>query len=374
MWEVYTTHVLRGQLAEAQLNFEEAREHYGTALALNPRDGWARAEMFRICMMLLNIEEARRHLEEWTRLNTPAMVARGRSTNVSQSHMGQVYDEFALNKDLVNQLAHIRTLPPAERIALLQSMLCRNADHTPSAIQLIIAMRQAKMLNLPSSESDQKGFAPIPKIIVQYWDDPEPPEDVARLMDTWRSGNPGYRHQLFDDAAARAFLTQHYGPNVLRAYQFRLAYLYARGGVYVDADDRCLAPVESVLPFHLTLAVYQEDYALGGLAVGTLGNNFLAAAPNHTVIGRALELATEALNRGDTDIVWLKTGPALISRAFAEIASKTPLKLSSWLENIAVLERNQLSQFSAIHCFTAYKRTRHWSDTVNPSRVGPARV
>ena len=171
----------------------------------------------------------------------------------------------------------------------------------------------------------------------------------------------------------------------MRAYQraenpaekadvFRLAYLYAQGGVYVDADDRCLAPISSVLPSHVTLAVYQEDYALGGLAIGTLGNNFLAAAPNNAVIGRALELATEALNRGDTEMVWLKTGPALITRAFAEIASKTPLKLGAWLENIALLERRQLSQFAAIHCFTAYKKTqRHWSNTINPTRTLPAR-
>jgi tetratricopeptide (TPR) repeat protein len=377
-------HVFRGQLAEALLNYEEAKNHYDAALALNPRDGWARAEMFRVCMLLLNVEEAGRHLEAWTRLNTPAAVARRRSVNVSQSHMGQVYGEFTLNKDLIEQLIQIRALPPENRITPLQSLLRQNADHSASAIQLIVAMRQAKLLNLPRPGGDQQGFASIPKIIVQYWDDPEPPDDVTRLMETWRSVNPDYSRRLFDDAAARAFLTQHYGPEVLRAYRradnpaekadlFRLAYLYARGGIYVDADDRCLAPIGSVVPGHVALAVYQEDYALGGLAVGTLGNNFLAAAPNNAVIGRALELATEALNRGDTDIVWLKTGPALITRAFAEMASKTPLKLSSWLKNIAVLERSQLSRFSAIHCFTAYKRTRHWSNTVNRIRAVPPR-
>jgi tetratricopeptide (TPR) repeat protein len=382
--ELSRVHVFRGQLAEALLNFEEAKNHYDAALALNPRDGWVRAEMFRVCMLLLNVDEAGNHLEAWTRLNTPAAVARRQSVNVSQSHMGQVYGEFALNRDLIEKLVKIRTLPPESRIAPLQSLLRQNADHSAAAIQLIVAMRQAKLLNLPPPRGDQESFAPIPKMIVQYWDDPEPPDDVTHLMESWRSVNPDYSHRLFDDAAARAFLTQHYGPEVLRAYRradnpaekadlFRLAYLYARGGVYVDADDRCLAPIGSVVPAHIALAVYQEDYALGGLAVGTLGNNFLAAAPNNAVIWRALELATEALNRGDTDIVWLKTGPALISRAFSEMASKTPLKLSSWLENIAVLERSQLSRFSAIHCFTTYKRTRHWSNTVNRIRAVTAR-
>jgi tetratricopeptide (TPR) repeat protein len=384
--ELSAGHVFRGQLAEAQHQFDEARDHYRAALALNPHDGWARAEMFRICMLLLRVDEAHNHLVAWTRLNKPAAVARGQSMNVSQSHMGQVYGEFALNRDLIEQLVQIRALAPENRIAPLRSLLRQNADHSPSAIQLIVAMRQAKLLNVPPPGTDRSSSTSIPKVIIQYWDDPEPPEDVTRLMETWRSLNPEYVHQRFNDADAQAFLSQHYEPSVLRAYRraenpaekadlFRLAYLYVLGGVYVDADDRCLAPIGSVLPPHVSLAVYQEDYALGGLAVGTLGNNFLAAAPHNAVIGRALELATEALNRGDTDIVWLKTGPALISRAFAEIAAKTPLKLSSWLIDIAVLERSQLSRFSAIHCFTAYKRTtRHWSNTVNPTRTVAARA
>jgi mannosyltransferase OCH1-like enzyme/predicted Zn-dependent protease len=377
--------VFHGQIAEAQYRLEEAREHYHAAVILNPQDGLAHAEMFRICMLLLRIDEARSHLEAWTRLNSPALIARGKSTGSSQSHMGQLYGEFALDKDLIDQLAGIRILPPKDRIAPLQALLRSNADHTASAIQLIVAMRQAQLLNSPQAQDNREGFAPIPKVIVQYWDDPTPPQDVTSLMETWRLANYDFHYRLFDDSAAREFLVQNYAPHVLRAYRragnpaekadlFRLAYLYARGGIYVDADDRCLAPINSVLPSHVALVVYQEDYAQGGLAVGTLGNNFLAATPNNAVIGRALELAAEALNRGDTDVVWLKTGPALITRAFAEIASKTPLALSAWLKNIAVLQRNQLTQLVAIHCSTAYKKTdQHWSNTLNRSRRAPMR-
>ncbi|MBL0408326.1 tetratricopeptide repeat protein, partial [Microvirga aerilata] len=377
--------IFRGHLAEAQYRFEEAREHYQAALLLNPLDGWAHAEMFRICMLLLRVDEAGKHLEAWTKLDVPARIARGQSTNMSQSHMGQVHNEFVLNKDLIDQLATIRRLPPEDRIAQLRNLLRSNADHSAPAIQLIIALCQARLENPTDGKNNQDGFAPIPKVIVQYWDDPEPPEDVTGLMATWRSTNQDYRHHVFDDAAARAFLAEHYAPHVLRAYRradnpaekadlFRLAYLFAKGGVYVDADDRCLAPIGTVLPSHVALAVYQEDYALGGLAVGTLGNNFLAAAPNNAVIGRAFDLATEALNRGDTDVVWLKTGPALITRAFAEVAAKTPLTMAAWLKNIAVLRSSQLFGFAALHCFTAYKKTtRHWSNTINPTRITPTR-
>jgi tetratricopeptide (TPR) repeat protein len=375
--------VFRGQLAEAQYRFEDARDHYRAALALNPKDTWAHAEMFRLCMLLLRVDEAGKHLEAWTRLNTPADIARIRAPHVSQSHMGQVYDEFTLNRRLIDDLVDLQKLPPKDRIAPLQELLRQNADHSAVAIQLILAMRQAKLLDLAPPEDAPEAPTAIPKVITQYWDDPEPPEDVRLLMDSWHLKHKAYQYQRFDDALAKAFLAQTYAPDVLRAYQragspaekadvFRLAYLYAEGGIYVDADDRCLAPISTVLPAHVTLAVYQEDYALGGLAVGTLGNNFLAAAPQNAVIGRALELATQALNRGDSDMVWLKTGPALITRAFAEVASRTPLRLSTWLKDVAVLERNQLSRFSAIHCFTAYKKTtRHWSNTVNRTQTVP---
>ncbi|MGF9759466.1 tetratricopeptide repeat protein, partial [Microvirga sp. 0TCS3.31] len=378
-------HVLRGQLAEAQHHYDEARDHYQAAVTLNPQDRRAHGEMFRISMLLLRMDEARHHLEAWTRLNSSARLVRGQPTSLSRSNVGQVYNEFALNKGLINQLAEIRMLSPKERIAPLLALLRSNADHSAPAIQLIVAIRQAQLSNLSQPEDHQEGFSTIPKVIVQYWDDPHPPEDVTGLMESWRSMNPDYSHQVFDVAAAQEFLIRHYGPHVRRAYRragsaaeqadlFRLAYLYAKGGVYVDADDRCLAPISSVLPPHVTLTVYQEDYALGWLAIGTLGNNFLAAAPHNAVIGRALELATEALNRGDKDVVWLKTGPALITRAFAEVASKTPLALSSWLESIAILERSQLSRFVAINCFTAYKSTpKHWSNTVSGAQTPPAR-
>jgi tetratricopeptide (TPR) repeat protein len=381
--ELARANVFRGQLAEAQYRFEEARDHYQAALALNPNDASAHAEMFRVCMLLLRVDEAGQHLEAWTQLTTPADIARIRAPHVSQSHMGQVYDEFTLNRRLIDNLVDLRKLPPKDRIAPLQALLRRNADHSAVAIQLVIAMREAKLLDLAPTGDAPEAPVVIPKVITQYWDDPEPPEDVQLLMDSWRLKHNDFRHQRFDDASAKAFLAQTYAPDVLRAYQragipaekadlFRLAYLFANGGIYVDADDRCLSPISTVLPAHVTLAVYQEDYALGGLAVGTLGNNFLAAAPQNAVIGRALELATEALNRGDTDMVWLKTGPALITRAFAEVASRTPLRLSTWLKNVAVLERNQLSRLSAIHCFTAYKKTtRHWSNTVNRTRTVP---
>ena len=126
------------------------------------------------------------------------------------------------------------------------------------------------------------------------------------------------------------------------------------GGLYVDADDRCLAPLEAVLPAGTGFLGYQEGFS-------TVSNNVLGAAPGHPVIARALIDAVAALNRGDSDSLWLSTGPGLISRSFALEFSDSPLKPELWLRGVRVLERFELLQSVAVHCFARYKTTRkHW--------------
>jgi tetratricopeptide (TPR) repeat protein len=379
--ELVQIHVFRGRLAEAEGNFGEAMHHYDTAVSLNPQDRLVRAEMFRVCLLSLKMEKAREHLLAWTQLGAPAKIAQGRPVRMSQSAMGQIYNEFALNKRLLEELNSIQDQAPMERVKSIQSLVKLNPDHTPTAIQFIIALRQAGCLESPSTLHDSKSSGAIPQSIIQYWDSSKLPHEIELYTRTWREWNADFEYRLFDDTAAKEFLTKNYPADTVRAYQriehaagkadlFRLAYLYAEGGVYADADDRCIGPVSNALPPHATLAVFQEDYALAGLAVGTLANNFLAAVPNNAIIGRALEMACQAINRGDNDFIWLKTGPALVTRAFAQVIAETPLLLPTRLKNIAVLNRTTMTKVSAFHCFCSYKSTKHWTKPVELPEFG----
>ena len=74
----------------------------------------------------------------------------------------------------------------------------------------------------------------------------------------------------------------------------------------IDALSRLTTILQVEAP---TLVVHQEDY-------GSIGNNFIAATPDHPVLIRALEMATIAIKRGDTDLVWLSTGPGLLDSGF----------------------------------------------------------
>ncbi len=87
--------------------------------------------------------------------------------------------------------------------------------------------------------------------IVRFWHDPGgPPPDVAECLDSWHhvALAAGAELLLFDDEQARGFIAERYGATSAHAYDtcphpamrsdlFRLCWLIASGGVYVDADD-----------------------------------------------------------------------------------------------------------------------------------------
>ncbi len=94
----------------------------------------------------------------------------------------------------------------------------------------------------------------VPQIIMQYWDQGRPSADVAALMEGWRSAHPGWDWRLFDAGSARAFLSEHCAAEAVAAFDrcthpvmrcdlFRLLHVHAVGGVYIDADEECLAPL-----------------------------------------------------------------------------------------------------------------------------------
>ena len=354
-------HFARALLAEQCCELENASRHLREALSLDPLIVEAYEMQARLSMLKFDVCEARANLLAWRNRLAPIKRSLGFSPHLGHSHIGNIYNEFASDDEILATLAEIHKTPLYARIEQLLNLVKISPDHTPTAIALIICLRQSGNF-IRNTQVQENSF--IPKLIVQYWDDSVPPKDVTELMSSWREQNPDYRYFKFDHITAQQFLKKRYSSAVQHAYMrareaatkadlFRLAYLFAEGGYYADADDRCLRPLTTLEQNGITFLAYQEEYGIG--------NNFLAAAPSHPVIGLALNLAVEAINRGDDEIPWMLTGPGVLTRAFAQILSRSLLLPDALLERSRIFLRYEMEQVVAMHCLTAYKKSRrHW--------------
>lgn len=355
--------LFKGQNAEAQFHYDDAIAAYQESIRLNPGDAWPHFELSRAALMSLDLQTSRKALGNFVSANRSSFLLKKQSLNLSQNHVGQLLDEFMLDAEALAQLRRARLRPIESQLPALQEIVTAFPDYTPAAIIAAIALRQAGRFDPPSISEANQLPSPIPRQVVQFWDS-DPPQDVREIMAAWTEQNPSHGWTCFDNDTARDFLQSAFGGEVTAAYErirmpaqkadlFRLAYLAACGGIYADADDRCLAPLDSFIRSDATLVVHQENY-------GSIGNNFIAATPEHPVIMRALDMAVAAMKRGDNDLVWLSTGPGLLTRAFA-LEWAAP-RAGDLLRRAQVLDLGALQRVIGIHCPVRYKSTeKHWS-------------
>jgi tetratricopeptide (TPR) repeat protein len=350
---------LAGLLAEAKFQYAMAATHYRTAIKLNPTDHTLHLDLARLCLVTLDLEGCQDALSSVTGLTQSSALRQGLSPKLRHNFVGQLLDEFRLEPKALAQLLELRSFSDERQLPLLRDLVKTYPDYTPGALLAIVMLRRSGHFDSPI---DPLGLS-IPGRIVQYWHD-TPPSDVIDLMATWQRHNPNYEWQCVDDKAAENFLAAYFPSPVADAYKaayqpaqkadlFRLAWLAKNGGIYVDADDACTAPIDLLIPAGVSLVVYQENY-------GSIANNFIAAVPEHPVILAALDLAVQALLRGDHDIAWLSTGPGLMTRAFAQhwAASED----SSWLNSVSVMTLGEMQRVVAVHCHARYKSTtRSWT-------------
>jgi len=348
----------RALILEEGWDYDAAAALFREGAALVPRHAELRLNAARNALIRLDAEGAREHLGATMEVRAAPRRQAGRSSNISQTHAGQILDEISLDPPFLAELQAIRRLPPADRIAPLGQAIRDNPDSTAAAMQLLLAHRAAGPLDQPAPVANTA----IPFRICQFWTEADPPPDVLALMATWARHHPGAAITRFDDATARAYLQARFAPVVTQAFDsarepamradlFRLAWLYAEGGIYADADDRCHGSLAPLLRPGLALAFYLEPWA-------TIGNNFMAAAPRQPLLADALGRAATAVLRGDRDLVWLSTGPGMMSRCLAAAM----VAAGGLPPGVAIFDRPLLHQRVAMHCFLPYKSgNRHWS-------------
>lgn len=350
--------LLKARILKEQWRLTEALQQYQTILKDNSHCLEARQAILLISLINMDIKSAREQAYILGKNNLGGQKIKGQNRSYLHNHHAQLMDEYQINQPVLQRLQTAITHPVVQRLQTITEIVLEEPEATSGAVTLLAQLRQAGYFE--AMKSKRELF--IPKKIFQYWDEPNPPEEVLSFTQSWQQHHPDYDYQLFDEQKACEFLQQYYPQKVLicylrckhvaqRADVLRLAILSHYGGIYADADDYCLQPLDELLFGGEQLILWQENMA-------TVGNNFIAVTARHPVITQALESAINAVERRDNDSIWLSTGPGLISRSLAYyLAMQWPKQTPQDL-GITVLTQAELMNFVGIHGKLAYKSTQ----------------
>ena len=156
--------------------------------------------------------------------------------------------------------------------------------------------------------------------LIQYWDQPNPPDIISERMWGWRQQHPSWRYQRFGRDSAAAFIDNQYGPSLgeafldirlpaMQADVFRIAFVLSCGGLWVDAATTCLSPVETWMDAQAPLLLLRKPHQ----EPPTVWNGFIyAALPGHPLLQQAwTSIADSILHRRGTGVHKL-VGPGLL--------------------------------------------------------------
>jgi hypothetical protein len=153
--------------------------------------------------------------------------------------------------------------------------------------------------------------------LFQYWDTPTPPAEIAELIDECRDRNPEFEHVLLNEATAGDFIARHYGERERRAFRscavpamqadvIRLCLMDALGGIYLDADIRCVRPLSELIE--------RAPHALMTTLARSLNNSFLMfRQPHHAFIRCCLALALDNIESRHFKNVAIAVGPGIFN-------------------------------------------------------------
>jgi mannosyltransferase OCH1-like enzyme len=163
--------------------------------------------------------------------------------------------------------------------------------------------------------------------LVQYWHESRHPPGIAELLRSFRDHNDRLEQHVFDEASARKFISDRYGPRELEAFDacaipamqadyFRYCVMLALGGIYADADLRCHGAIDGLLegPEDGRLVAKLDALMIQGRPSAHVFNGLFAfRRPGHPFLALALDLATAGIERRVAESVWVTTGPGVFS-------------------------------------------------------------
>ena len=183
----------------------------------------------------------------------------------------------------------------------------------------------------------------IPKIIHQIWvNENELPDTFSELVKTWKENHPNWEYRLWDEKAIKDLITTHFSEflpyyeafehDIQRWHSARYLILLHWGGLYVDIDSECFAPIDLLLS-NSSCCVGMEPEA------GTMeynkqrvaGNAFVASVSGHSYLKAIIEDIQTNFHRQFSPIPFYQimesTGSFLTSRVYNTHSEKEDITL-----------------------------------------------
>jgi Glycosyltransferase sugar-binding region containing DXD motif len=184
--------------------------------------------------------------------------------------------------------------------------------------------------------------------IIQYWDKEEVPDYVRDLLATFPAKNPDLHHRLFSQSDAEHFIADRFGAREAAAFRacavpsmqsdyFRYCSVLALGGVYSDADFKCVRPLRPLLEGLDRGEMFLSDteHRVKGRSARRVWSQFFAfKEAGHPFLRMALDIATAnvevripervwPMGKKVIESVWLTVGPGVPSlmRVIRELGS-----------------------------------------------------
>ncbi|MEM7212212.1 MAG: glycosyltransferase [Pseudomonadota bacterium] len=243
-------------------------------------------------------------------------------------------------------------------------------SHTRAAGLNIAGPVWAAFLSAPRlTRGEATGSGPT---IMQFWDKEVVPEDVAGAIAQWRAISGG-NHVLFDQVAAQDFLRDHFGTNAaatlaacphpaIMSDYFRLGWLAAEGGLYVDADSILRPSMKEIWPQMIDKTCLWVRTHVPHAAIS---NGIMAAKKGSSLMHRAFEEAGLRLASGETENVVGTAGPILIRNIVSQMECERSL------EPIDVMTTSFVRRLIYRDLHAEYKQgTGHWAAWQKAQRAG----
>lgn len=166
----------------------------------------------------------------------------------------------------------------------------------------------------------------IPKIIHQIWIGNSVPEKFKSYQNSWKLYHPDWEYRLWTQKDIESMewynaelIHQSRNPGEISDIM-RYEILYHYGGVYIDMDFECLAPLNDLhKKYDFYIGIQPLDSGLVQLGIGIIGS-----IPGHPLLLRAMtQLRESYYNLAHKGNAPARTGPLYFTKIFYSLAGKT---------------------------------------------------